>query len=104
MRSTIRKAILATTVAAALASGLVGCAGAPAAKNQEPSVEQAAAEPAVEQAAVTWADDAWAAFQAEVPKAVQKVAKKQIEKEARERGVSIIDMEFYNEIKKEQGR
>jgi hypothetical protein len=109
-----RQRILAA-MGCALALGLASCASAPRAENAPAGrAAEASAAPAAtaEQAAggsgqaaqITWADDAWAAFQAEVPKAVQKIAKKQMEKEAREKGISVIDMDFYNEVKKEQGR
>jgi hypothetical protein len=93
-----------------------GCAAALALASCASTQGPAAAQPAggnagggqtaagAQAAQVAWADDAWAAFQAEVPKAVQKIAKKQMEKEAREKGVALIDMDFYNQVKKEQGR
>ena len=80
-------------------------ATASTATDQAGAATAGAAQAGTDQAAqVTWSNDAWAAFQAEVPKAVQKIAKKQMEKEAREQGVSVIDMDFYNKVKKEQGR
>jgi hypothetical protein len=82
--------------------GLASCATAPA---PTPDAKgSAAVAPLAPDAVITWADNAWSTFQSEVPKAVQKIAKKQMEKEARDRGIALIDMDFYNEIKKEQGR
>jgi hypothetical protein len=86
-------------VVMACALGLASCA-----TTSHPTTNPSlAVAPLAPDAVVTWADDAWAAFQAEVPKAVQKIAKKQIEKEARERGIALIGMALYDEIKKEQG-
>ena len=88
--------VMAAAVAAVLA--LAGCASVPPG-----AARPAAVKPLPDDAVVTWTDDAWTAFQAEVPKAVQKVAKKQAEKEARAAGQSVIDMTFYDELKKKQG-
>lgn len=53
---------------------------------------------------VEWTDEAAAAFAAEVPKMVQKVARKGAEKKAREKGLRVIDMAFYTELKKEMNK
>jgi hypothetical protein len=99
--SRARSILAAALVAAAL--GLASCASAPqpAAAGTDGAVTAA---PLPADTVITWTDEAWAAFQSEVPKAVQKIAKKATEKEARDRGIPVIDMDFYNEIKKEQGR
>jgi hypothetical protein len=89
----------ATVPPAAQAAEAAGPAAAPAAAAAA-SPERA---PLAADAAVTWADDALAAFQSEVPRAVQKIARKQMEKTARQRGVSLIDMEFYLGMKRESG-
>jgi hypothetical protein len=72
---------------AAVASGL------------QPAVSDSSADYPVE-----WTDDAAAAFAAEVPKMVQKVARKGAEKKAREKGLHVIDMQFYAELKKEMNK
>lgn len=84
---------------AAAAFALAGCAGTPPAG----AARAAVVKPLPDDAVVTWTDDALAAFQAEVPKAVQKIAKKQAEKDAREAGLSVIDLAFYEGLKKKQG-
>lgn len=53
---------------------------------------------------VEWTDEAAKAFAAEVPKMVQRVARKGAEKKAREKGVHVIDMAFYAELKKEMNK
>jgi hypothetical protein len=100
--------LAAIVLVTAMLLGLGACAGAPRAAggSDNPGSNPAATSPAPlpPDAVISWTDDAAAAFKAEVPKAVQKIARKQMEKEARERGIALIDMAFYNQIKKEQGR
>jgi hypothetical protein len=74
--------------------------GAVPASSAAPETGPAESPPA--QAALTWTEEAKAAFEAEVPAMVKKIARKSMEKKARERGIELIDMAFYNEIKKEQ--
>lgn len=94
----------ALTIAVPLCLSLaLGCASGPLTAAPERQVQASpSAEPELN--AIAWDEDAWSCFQAEVPKAVQKIAKKAMEKKARERGLKIIDMAFYQEMKKEQGR
>lgn len=66
---------------------------------QQPAVTDSSADYPVE-----WTDEAAAAFAAEVPKMVQKVARKGAEKKAREKGLHVIDMAFYTELKKEMNK
>jgi hypothetical protein len=81
----------------------VSCATAPAAKPAvTPAPSTASAAPAAELQPIAWSDEAKAAFEAEVPAMVKKIARKSMEKKARERGLTLIDMAFYSEIKKEQ--
>ena len=104
----MKRFLAMTVICAAVACGLVSCATTAPAENQAPAQDKAPAEakraPLPADAVITWTDDALQAFTAEVPKAVQKIARRQMEKEARERGIAVIDMAFYEEIKKEQGR
>jgi len=94
---------------AALCLILAGCAGAPAAAPGAQGAASGAQGAAPGAAAlapeteVTWSEEALAAFQKEVPKMVQKVAKKETERKAREKGKALIDMALYEEIKKESG-
>lgn len=100
---------------AALVSGLclsfASCAtqGSPVTANRDPASTVAAPEQTTASAAsddypVEWTDEAARAFAAEVPKMVQKVARKGAEKKAREKGLHVIDMAFYTELKKEMNR
>jgi hypothetical protein len=84
----------AASPAADIASGAV-----PASSDAAATVP---AESPPAQAALTWTDEAKAAFEAEVPAMVKKIARKSMEKKARERGIEVIDIAFYDEIKKEQ--
>jgi hypothetical protein len=102
------RAGLALAAAAAAAITLASCASAPqpaAPRAEVPAqpVPAAEAAPLLENAVIAWTDEAQAAFTAEVPKMVQKIARTQMEKKARDRGISTIDMEFYIEMKKESG-
>jgi hypothetical protein len=63
----------------------------------------AASMPAATLEPITWTPEAEAKFVAEVPKAVQKIARKGAEKKARAKGITVIDLAFYEELKKEQG-
>ena len=98
----MRRILTIGILGAALVIGLASCASTPSAGSAQNAPATVQSLPP--DAPVAWTDDAWAAFQTEVPKMVQKIAKKQMEKEARERGIALIDMAFYEEIKKEQGR
>jgi hypothetical protein len=53
--------------------------------------------------AVTWDPTVWADFLKEVPKFVQKMAKKAMEDMARERGTYYVDRALYNEAKAKYG-
>ena len=98
------KRFLSVSLAACLAFSLIACASAPASRARpEPSATPAPqASPEAELAPVAWTDEAKAAFEAEVPAMVKKIARKTMEKKARERGIALIDMAFYLEMKKEQ--
>lgn len=102
-----------TSASLAIAAGCAvllfgSCATAPAAKPvATPSASaspEATPSPSGEASlqSIAWTDDAKAAFEAEVPAMVKKIARKSMEKKARDRGLTVIDMDFYNEIKKEQ--
>lgn len=78
-------------------------AAAPAGTAQPAPGSDVAVQGEAGQAEVVWTDEALALFNAEVPKFVQKVARKSMEKKARERGISLIDKTFYLEMKQEQG-
>jgi hypothetical protein len=121
----MKKAALILLACCALAVGLSSCAtaggapdtataaGAGAAPATDTTAASGAATPATAEpgtlaplppdAVISWTDEALQAFQTEVPKMVQKIARRQMEKQARERGIAVIDMAFYEEIKKEQG-
>ena len=75
---------------------LSGCASAPP---PGPAVEPL--DPSV---AVEWVPEVAEQFAKEVPKAVQKIAKKETEKQARLRGKALIDQALYDELKAEMGR
>lgn len=107
-----------TSASLAIAAGCAvllfgSCATAPAAKpvatpsaSASPNAASPNATPSPSGEAslqpIAWTDDAKAAFEAEVPAMVKKIARKSMEKKARDRGLTVIDMDFYNEIKKEQ--
>jgi hypothetical protein len=55
-------------------------------------------------APVAWTPEARAAFEAEVPDMVKKIAAKKLEERAREQGLSVIDLAFYEEAKKEMNK
>jgi hypothetical protein len=98
------KRALSAFLAACLALSAIACASAPVSRARpEPSATPAPqASPEAELAPVAWTDEAKAAFEAEVPAMVKKIARKTMEKKARERGIALIDMAFYLEMKKEQ--
>lgn len=94
MRSRVPGVSLAALALAALL--LASCASAPP---PGPTVEPL--DPSV---VVEWVPEVAEQFAREVPKAVQKIAKKETEKQARIRGKALIDQALYDELKAEMGR
>jgi EmrB/QacA subfamily drug resistance transporter len=92
----------------ALAAGLLvaGCATTrPQAAPAMPATLATPATPATPALApVAWTPEARAAFEAEVPDMVKKIAAKKLEERAREQGLSVIDLAFYEEAKKEMNK
>lgn len=103
----MRRRGTALILAACAALSICACATAPTARGLAEPAEPAAASAGSPSAGpklapIPWTDEAAAAFEAEVPAMVKKIAKKTMEKKARERGLALIDMAFYQEMKKEQ--
>ena len=101
-KCTRHRRIRAAGICLIIGIGLASCVSSPAPQTSpEPS-----ATPAVTDAStspVSWTEEALALFQAEVPKMVQKIAKKEMEKQARAQGKTEIDTAFYEEQKAAAG-
>lgn len=86
-----RKAAVVALVSSVLLAGgsISGCAS-----TQPASVKQG------QQASLVWTPEALAVFTKEVPPAVQNIARRKIESDARAQGVTTIDLGFYDAEKK----
>ena len=93
MRRRAFGALFAAVILTALLA--MSCASAPPGPAVEPL------DPSV---VVEWVPEVAEQFAKEVPKAVQKIAKKETEKQARLRGKALIDQALYDELKAEMGR
>jgi EmrB/QacA subfamily drug resistance transporter len=92
-----RKATAIALVAASAAAGLSSCAAAPRAAPAPVQSQQTLAP-------LAWTDEAAAIFAKEVPLAVQKIARKKMEADARSQGLPTIDLAFYEAEKKSMNK
>lgn len=97
-------ALIATLLAAGCATKPAPSAQAQAGQPAASAASAAAASSAEAEKQVTWDPAVWAAFQKEVPRFVQALAREKIEEMARENGSYYVDQALYEKAMAEYKR